>query len=87
MMTLQRVSELAGRNDVNNLNPNMEKAANDIEDLVEHLNTLESSGWLASEDMDEVAYYLTRIVHLVGLDIDIDRMNDNYLANLVNNAE
>lgn len=68
-------------------NPSMEKAAHDIEDLVEHLNTLENAGWLASEDMDEVAYYLTRIVHLVGLEIDIDRMNDKYLSDLSTPAE
>lgn len=68
-------------------NPSMEKAAHDIEDLVEHLNTLENAGWLASEDMDEVAYCLTRIVHLVGLDIDIDRMNDKYLSDLSTPAE
>jgi len=87
MMTHGRRSQPTRRNAMIHNNTSMEKAAHDIEDLVEHLNTLEDAGWLAAEDMDEVAYYLTRIVHLVGLDIDIDRMNDKYLSDLSTPAE
>lgn len=61
------------------IQPQIEKATQDIEDLIENLNALEDSGWVASEDMDEIAYYLVRIANIVGMSIDIDRMNDQHL--------
>lgn len=61
------------------IQPQIEKATQDIEDLIENLNALEDSGWVAAEDMDEIAYYLVRIANIVGMSIDIDRMNDQHL--------
>lgn len=61
------------------IQPQIEKATQDIEDLIENLNALEDSGWVAPEDMDEIAYYLVRIANIVGMSIDIDRMNDQHL--------
>lgn len=65
-------------NDINN--PHMEQAISNVESLIENLTVLEVTGWLGNEDMDEVAYYLTRIINIVGLEIDIDRINDEYIS-------
>jgi hypothetical protein len=64
-------------NDIDN--PHMEQAITNVENLIENLTILEATGWLGNEDMDEVAYYLTRIINLVGLEIDIDRINDQHI--------
>jgi hypothetical protein len=64
-------------NDINN--PHMEQAISNVESLIENLTVLEVTGWLGNEDMDEVAYYLTRIINIVGLEIDIDRINDEHI--------
>jgi len=61
------------------IQPQIEKATHDIESLIENLNVLENTGWLPSEEMDEIAYYLLRIANIVGMSIDIDRINDQHL--------
>jgi hypothetical protein len=61
------------------IQPQIEKATHDIESLIENLNVLENTGWLPSEEMDEIAYYLLRIANIVGMSIDIDRINDQLL--------
>lgn len=61
------------------IQPQIEKATQDVENLIENLNTLEETGWVAPEDMDEIAYHLLRIANIVGMSIDIDRANDQYL--------
>ena len=65
-------------NDINN--PHMEQAISNVESLIENLTVLEVTGWLGNEDMDEVAYYLTRIINIVGLEIDIYRINDEHIS-------
>ena len=62
------------------INPQMDKAADNIENLVDSLTVLEDTGWLPAEDMDEIAFHLMRIIAIAGLPIDIDRMNDQHLA-------
>ena len=65
-------------NDV--INPAMDKATDNLENLIDNLSVLEDTGWLPSEDMDEIAYYLMRIATIVGMPLDIDRINDQHLA-------
>jgi hypothetical protein len=62
------------------IQPQIEKATQDIENLIDNLTVLEDTGWLPSEDMDEIAYYLMRIAAIAGMPIDIDRVNDQHLA-------
>lgn len=64
-------------NDV--INPVMDKATDNLENLIDNLTVLEDTGWLPSEDMDEIAYYLMRIATIVGMPLDIDRINDQHL--------
>lgn len=61
------------------IQPQIENATQNVENLIENLNALEQTGWVATEDMDEITYYLLRIANIVGMSIDIDRMNDQYL--------
>jgi hypothetical protein len=63
----------------NVINPVMDKATNNLESLIDNLTVLEDTGWLPSEDMDEIAYYLMRIATIVGMPLDIDRINDQHL--------
>ena len=65
-------------NDV--INPQMDKATNNIENLIDNLTVLEDTGWLPAEDMDEIAFHLMRIVAIAGLPLDIDRINDQHIA-------
>lgn len=62
-------------------NAPMEKAESSIEQLIENLNTLENAGWLSDQDMNELAFYLRRVIDIVGMQIDIDQYNDQYIAN------
>jgi hypothetical protein len=59
--------------------PAMDKATNNLENLIDNLTVLEDTGWLPSEDMDEIAYYLMRIATIVGMPLDIDRINDKHI--------
>jgi hypothetical protein len=61
------------------IQPQIEKATQDVESLIENLNVLENTGWLPADEMDEIAYYLLRIANIVGMSIDIDRINDQLL--------
>lgn len=61
------------------INPNIDDASENIENLFENLINLENSGYLASEHMDEIVYYLRRIIDIANLPVVIDRFNDSYL--------
>lgn len=61
------------------INPNIEDATDNTESLFNNLINLESSGYLAPEHMDEIVYYLRRIVDIANLPVVIDRFNDDYL--------
>lgn len=58
----------------------MDNAADSFNTFVENLNQLENSGWLQDQDMNEIGYYLRRVIDIVGMDIDIDQYNDDALT-------
>lgn len=63
------------------LAPFMSEAEHSVNSLIENLNSLEYSGWLQDEDMNEIGYHLRRIIDIVGMQLDIDQYNDQHLAN------
>lgn len=57
----------------------VEDAKNAATDLLDNILAMENKNLLDSESADECIYHLNKLAALLGLDVDLDFYNDEYL--------
>lgn len=55
-----------------------EQTSESIETLIDSIIEMENVGDLSGDDIQECIYYLKKISHITGADIDFDDLNDQY---------